>query len=534
MNRKKTILIIAGCMSCLLLFGQKKVAPKTSKTTTQVTVSIPDKPALIDPMIYGQMLEDCNDKVIYGGVVSEDGSERPHVTALLKELDIPVVRWPAGTYIHEYHWEKGIGPKHERPTVPAQAWGGVENFQFGTDEFLEWCRQAGCVPYINFNMGNQIYGGSLGEALNWLEYVNGPAKTVFGQKRAKNGHPEPYNVPFWCIGNENYLPAGRHNGETAQIYSDRLHLWASTIKNVYPDVRLLGVGHTYQWNETVLQRNGKLIDFLTLHFYMSANVKNDVLENELLTVFSPAKVELQIEKNARLLDAVNARLNRTDNPLRLCIDEWNCRHSVFNGEKYVFTRNDDRRQYDVATVAGMLNVFIRQSPVMGMANYIFPVNGHGLIRTVGETDAYRTPPFYVFELYRKYMTGSRWNLKIEGQEIVLPLEKLSVTGDINRDLNTDDITLELIDGTAVQSTDGNVYIALINRSPNESQRIKITLPEGYVHDKIWKLESDNINNKNTLDNPLISPQTTELKKRSETLSIILSPCGFNLVRCVKR
>ena len=159
MNRKKTILIIAGCMSCLLLFGQKKVAPKTSKTTTQVTVSIPDKPALIDPMIYGQMLEDCNDKVIYGGVVSEDGSERPHVTALLKELDIPVVRWPAGTYIHEYHWEKGIGPKHERPTVPVQAWGGVENFQFGTDEFLEWCRQAGCVPYINFNMGNQIYGG---------------------------------------------------------------------------------------------------------------------------------------------------------------------------------------------------------------------------------------------------------------------------------------------------------------------------------------------------------------------------------------
>jgi alpha-N-arabinofuranosidase len=131
------------------------------------------------------------------------------------------------------------------------------------------------------------------------------------------------------------------------------------------------------------------------------------------------------------------------------------------------------------------------------------------------------------------MTGTRWNLEIEGSKITLPLNKLSVSGDINRDLNTGDITLGLIDGTVVQSTDGNVYIALINRSPDESQRIKITLPEGYIHDKIWKLESDNINNTNTLDNPLISPQITELKKRNATLSLTLSPCGFNLIRCVK-
>ncbi|MDR1601416.1 MAG: hypothetical protein LBS42_03205 [Tannerella sp.] len=223
---KKIILITAGCMFGLLLFGQKNVAPKVSKTTTQVTISIPDRPASIDPMIYGQMLEDCNDRVIYGGVVNEDRSERPHVTTLLKELDMPVVRWPEGTYIHEYHWEKGAGPKQERPTVSTRVWGGIENHQFGTDEFLEWCRQLGTVPYINFNMGNQIYGGSLGDALNWLEYVNGSTKTVFSQKRAKNGHPEPYNVPYWCIGNENYLPAGRHNRETAQVYSGRLHLWA--------------------------------------------------------------------------------------------------------------------------------------------------------------------------------------------------------------------------------------------------------------------------------------------------------------------
>jgi alpha-N-arabinofuranosidase len=530
MKMKRTILMMAGCMFGLLLFGQK-TAPKVSKKTTQVTVSIPSRPASVDPMIYGQMLEDCNDRVIYGGVVGEDGSERPHVTALLKELNMPVVRWPGGTYVHEYDWEKGTGPRHERPTVSTFAWGGIENHQFGTDEFLAWCRQVGTVPYINLNMGNKIYGGSLGDALNWLEYVNGPAVTVFGQKRAQNGHPEPYGVPFWCIGNENYGPWGRQNAETARVYSGRLHKWAGTIKNLYPDVHLLGVGHTYNWNDTVLRQNGELIDFLTLHFYMGAGVKDGLLENETSTTFAPAKLEMQLAKNVKLLEAVNARLGRADHPIRFSIDEWNCRHSVFDGEKHVFTRNDDRRQYDVATVAGMLNVFIRQSPAMGMANYIFPVNGHGLIRTVGETDAYRTPPFYIFELYRKYMTGSRWEVAIEGLEITLPVQKLAISGDFDPELNAGEVTLSPVDGTAIHSTDGNVYLALINRSPDESQRIKVTLPKGWSPDKIWKLESGNINDANTIDRSQISPQTVELKKRSETLSVTISPCGFNLIRC---
>jgi alpha-N-arabinofuranosidase len=522
---KRSILIIAGCMFGLLLFGQKNVAPKSSKTVTQVKVSIPDKPASVDPMIYGQMLEDCNDRVIYGGVAGSTGQANPAVIELLKPLNMPVMRWPGGTYVDEYDWEKGIGDPDKRPVIHARQWGQVETNQFGTDEFLKWCKDVGTEPYINFNMGWRVplESGSLGDALNWIEYVNGSTSTAFGKKRALYGHPEPYQVKYWGIGNENYY------FESAGHYGARLHRWASTIKSMYPELSLIGVGYKSQWNDSILRQNAHLIDFLTIHFYMRARVKDNVLEDCLSTSFAPARIELDLKKNIELLDRINAELGRVDNPVRYSVDEWNCRHSVFNGKKFVFTRHDDRRLFDIPAVAGMLNVFIRQSPAVGMANYIFPVNGHGLLRTTGDSAAYRTPIYYIFELYRKYMTGKRFDMSITGAAVTVPVKNLAVEGAADPEFETLDLTLTNIDGAAMQPEEGVIYIALINRSPDESQRIEITLPEGYVHNRIWKLESDNINSTNASDNQLISPQTVELKKRSRTLTISISPCGFNLI-----
>jgi alpha-N-arabinofuranosidase len=115
---------------------------------------------------------------------------------------------------------------------------------------------------------------------------------------------------------------------------------------------------------------------------MGAKLKDNLVQDPVYTLFAPLKTEMQIQKNVPLLDEINDRFQRTDHPIRFSIDEWNCRHLVFANAKYSFTRNDDRRLFDIVATAGMLNVFIRQSPHVGMANYIFPVNGHGLIRTV--------------------------------------------------------------------------------------------------------------------------------------------------------
>lgn len=530
MNSKKNkhfLFCLILCVPLSVIYGQK-----TDKQSTTVSIEIPDNPVFIDPMIYGQMLEDCNDKIIYGGLINNDGTENPKVNELLKPLDMPVMRWPGGTYVHEYDWKKGIGPKEERPVVAEFAWKGIETYQFGTDEFLQWCEKIGTEPYINFNMGNDpIYGASLGDALSWIEYVNGSSETTFGKKRALNGHEEPYGVKYWGIGNENYGPWGRHTAETAKQYAERLHRWGSAIRFQYPNLQLLGVGHIYQWNDTVLHRNGDLIDFLTKHFYMTAKMNEGKLQNPEYTLFSPAKVEIHLQKNIDLLNEVNERFDRVDRPVRLSIDEWNCRHSVFNGEKYQFTRNDARRQFDVVTIAGMLNVFIRQSPFVGMANYIFPVNGHGLIRTVGEKDAYKTSNYYIFELYRKYMVGNKLELDVKGEKITLPVRELAVEGAISKELNTGDVTLSYIDGAAVMTEEDIIHIALINRSHLKNQKVKIEVPEGYLPVTMWKIESDDINDANSenkRDN--ISPQIMNLSGKHLNSTIMIPPCGFILIQ----
>ncbi|MEA4916567.1 alpha-L-arabinofuranosidase C-terminal domain-containing protein [Proteiniphilum sp.] len=513
-------------ISMLVLNGQ----------VTTVSVKIPGTPVVIDPMIYGQMLEDCNDKIIYGGLINENGTENVAVNELLKPLDMPVMRWPGGTYAHEYDWRKGIGPKEERPSVEEFAWKGIETHQFGTDEFLQWCVRVGTEPYINFNMGNDpVYGASLGDALGWIEYVNGSTETTFGKKRAFNGHEKPYGVKYWGIGNENYGPWGRHTAETAKQYAERLHRWASAIRFQYPDLQLLGVGYIYQWNDTVLHRNGDVIDFLTKHFYMTAKVNDGKLQNPEYTLFSPVKVEVHLRKNIELLKEVNQRFNRIDQPIRFSIDEWNCRHSVFAGETYQFTRNDARRQFDVVTIAGMLNVFIRQSPYVGMANYIFPVNGHGIIRTVGERDAYKTPIYYVFELYRKYMVGNKLNLEIKGEEITLPVKELAVEGAISDELNKGDVSLHYIDGTAVMTDEEVIHVALINRSHLKKQRIRIEVPKDYLPVTMWKIESNDINSANSeneRDN--ISLQTIDLSGKHLKSTIVMASCGFTLIQYKKR
>lgn len=378
--------------------GEPVFAQTVAAGTTQVTITDLSVRAAIDPMIYGQMLEDCNDQVVYGGVVSKEGVENAAVAEKLAGLQIPVMRWPGGTCIYDYEWQKGVGGT--RTAVKEKIWGGNEYYTFSTDEFIAWCRKIGTEPYINIPMGNNnTYSHSLKDALDWVKYVNGDANTSMGAYRARNGHAEPYGVKYWCLGNENYLGNTFHTSEDAATYASLLYAYASAIKRVFPEVCLLGVGHIGDWNMTVCKKCGEYLDFLTLHYYMTAQVKDRALVNPDKTLFAPEKVEANIRRFAQELRAYNDSSGRTGNPIRFSIDEWNCRHSVYNGSGYSFTRKDARRLYDAAAAAAMLNVFVRTSPYVGMANYIFPVNGHGLLKTVGEQDAYESACFHVFDLY---------------------------------------------------------------------------------------------------------------------------------------
>tara|TARA_R110002050_G_scaffold207382_1_gene343516 strand:+ start:8279 stop:9907 length:1629 start_codon:yes stop_codon:yes gene_type:complete len=530
LKRAIVFLIIVSCMFVEKLNAQQ-ISNTEKNSVTEVSISFLDGQNEIDPMIYGQMFENCNDRIIYDGVVNKDGSERPHVNELLKPLDVPVMRWPGGTYVRFYHWEDAIGPVDERIPRPDFAWGDSVNNRFGTDEFLQWCDKMNIAPYINFNMGPYLpNAGSLGEAIDWVEYVNGSEGTIFGQKRAINGHTEPYNVKYWCIGNENYLGL---NKETAEEYSARLLRWSSTLKRLFPHIELLVVGHTYSWNEEVLKKNGKYVHFLTQHYYVNSMVKDDKLESPNKTLFSPAKMEAHIQLIGKQLDEYNKQNNRINDPIRFSIDEWNNRHKVFADGEYVFTRQDPRRQFDVAVTAGMLNVFIRQSPIVGMANYIFPVNGHGLIRTIGDHDAYVTPTYYVFEKYRNVMLGEKMLAKVNGDGLMSTDIKYSLAGDAGREeMNiSSNKKLTFIDAAAVNNN-GDINISLSNRSHTDNIEVKLILPEGYKPVEQWELVHPDINAKNTPENRTkIVPKTTKWEDVKNRKYVSVPPCGLIIIAC---
>lgn len=500
---------------------------------TRLNIKIPAELIKIDPMIYGQMLENVNDSMIYGGVADRSGNVRKHLIPPLRDLKIPVMRWPGGTVVHEYHWENGIGPRSSRPVVPNLAWGGIENYQFGTDEFLQWCEEVGTQPYINVNMGNQAqYKGTLGEALTWIEYVNGKPETPYGKLRAGNGRIAPYNVQYWCLGNENYLSTtgGGHKKETEAVYASKLKQWAGTIKGYYPDLQLLGIGHTLRWNQKVLEECGSLVDFLTQHYYVNAKVQDGKIQSPANTLFAPAKMEAHLVLLADQLNKMNQQLGRSNTPVRLSVDEWNNRHSINQGDQFKFSRQAPRKQFDVAVVAGMLNAFIRQSPHVGMANYIFPVNAHGLIRTVGNTDFYQTSIYQVFKQYREQLIGNKLEVNVNGPSISAASIKPSIEGDC-REAVIDSQLLPYIDAAAVLNSDKVIQLSLVNRSHDTKHKVTIDIPKGYTASSIWKMSDPDINAGNTEENRNRTfPVSSPIKSKAGKITTDVPPCGLYIIK----
>lgn len=531
-SNKKKVPYQLGCLFLLLMAA----GTTASAQVTTVQINIPKSRIQIDPMIYGQMLENVNDSMIYNGVTDQQGNVREHLIPMLRNLEIPVMRWPGGTVVYEYHWEKGIGPRKDRPTVATQAWKGTENYQFGTDEFLQWSKKVGTQPYINLNMSiHPDFKSSLDDALAWIEYVNGDEETTFGQLRAKNGHAASYNVKYWGIGNENYLSsrAGRIQESDVQ-YASRLKQWAGAIRHKYPGLRLLGIGRSLSWNQTVLQESGKLVDFLTQHYYVNAMVKDDKIQDPAHTLFAPAKMEAHLAILGAQLEVMNKTLGRESDPVRLSVDEWNNRHSVNKGDKFVFSRQSLRRQFDVAVVAGMLNAFIRQSPHVGMANYIFPVNAHGLIRTVGNTDAFTTTIYHVFEKYRRQFTGSKLNVDIQGPSYPTANLKPAITGDSDETEITAE-TLPYIDAAAVLNDNKQIHLSLINRAHQKAQKVSISIPAGYTPKSIWKLAHDDINALNSAQNRNnVVPTVTDIKNNNGKLTAEIPPCGLYVIQLLPK
>ncbi len=309
---------------------------------------------------------------------------RREVVALLKELDAPVYRWPGGNFVSGYDWRDGIGDRDRRPPRKNPAWQGIEHNDVGIHEFLDLMELVGAEPYITVNSGL----GDVKMAADEVAYVNGPAGSKMGALRARNGHPEPWKVAFWSIGNEMYGDWQLGHMPLSD-YVAKHKAFAAAMRAVDPSIRLVAVGAVGEWSRTMLGEAAPAMDLISEHFYCGERPGLLSHVNQI-----PAAVKRIADAHREYRASIPAL---KDAPVPVALDEWNY---WYGPEIY----GEIGTQYflkDALGIAAGLNEFARQTDVFFMANYAQTVNVIGAIKT-SKTEAVLDTTGLVLMLYRRH------------------------------------------------------------------------------------------------------------------------------------
>ena len=333
---------------------------------------------------------------------------RADTLKLLKELNSPVYRWPGGNFVSGYDWRLGIGQRDKRPPMRNPAWGGIEHNDFGLDEFIIFCREIGTEPMISVNTGF----GDDHSAAEEVEYANGAPDTPMGKWRAANGHREPYNVKWWCVGNEMY--GNWQLGHMSLEHYVRKHnLFAEAMRKVDPSIKLIAVGAVGGWSEGMLKNCADSMDLISEHFYQGA--KKDVLEHVRQAPDAVRHIVSAHRDYRKKLDSIKGK------DIRVAIDEWN----YWYGEHLFGDLGTRYFLRDALGIAEGLHEMIRNSDLVFMANYAQTVNVIGAIKTTKTAAAFETTGL-TLKLYRDHF--GQTPVAVTGQ--VSPLDIVAAwTGD---------------------------------------------------------------------------------------------------------
>lgn len=309
---------------------------------------------------------------------------RSDTLALLKALNAPIYRWPGGNFVSGYDWRDGIGDPDKRPPRKNPAWQGVEHNDFGIHEFMNFCEAVNAEPYIVVNSGL----GDVQLARDQVEYVNGPADTPMGAARLRNGRKEPWRCVWWGIGNEMY--GGWQLGHMPLADYVKKHIeFADTMRAVDPGIRLVAVGATGVWSETMLRDCADHMDLLSEHFYCGE--KPGIIEHVRQLADN---VRAKAEAHRGYLAKIPSLRQR---PIPIALDEWNYWYGphVFGelGTRYFLK--------DGLGVAAALHEMTRHADLFFMANYAQTVNVIGAIKTTKTAAAFETTGL-VLKMYREH------------------------------------------------------------------------------------------------------------------------------------
>ncbi len=427
----------------------------------------------VDPKIFGHFTEHAFGN-IYGGIydpgspLSDEDGQRRDVLELLRRAHTPLLRYPGGNFVSNYHWEDGIGPKNERKRVFEYAWGTEESNQFGTADFILECRKIGAEPYLCVNMGS----GTVEEAMHWVEYCNGRGDTYYANLRRSHGYEEPFGVRYWGLGNEMY---GDWQMEKlgAKDYAKRALEFAKAMKWADPTISLVvcGMQEDCDWNVEAMKKLYSMADYISAHHYAvgwGPFERDHYLQN----LYIPQYME---RVNRMVMASVIVGQNDGEERIRVAWDEWNLFGWLVEGV-------DDDRSYtlqNAIVTAKILNFFIRNCKTVGMANYSTFVNLNGAL-SVKKDRVLLRPQYYVFELLAGN-TGSKLvdtYVRCGAYEVVPPVnmhKRPAPRTDslIRTSVGEEKVRIPYIDAVTTLDEEGNIYVSLINGNREEDIEVEI-------------------------------------------------------------
>lgn len=482
----------------------------------KLVVNTHDKKSVINKNIYGHFSEHLG-RCIYNGIYVGEDSEIPNrrgmrtdVVQALRNIRIPVLRWPGGCFADEYHWKDGIGPKSARKKMINTHWGGVvEDNSFGTHEFMELCSQLDCEPYINGNVGS----GTVQEMSEWVEYLTFDGTSPMAALRTGNGREKPWRVQYWGVGNENWGCGGNMRPE---YYADLYRRFQTYVRN-YGDNRIFRIAcganaADYDWTDKVMAIAAPFMDAITLHYY---TVPGEDWEHKGSAAdFSKEDYYRTIErclKMEELIDHHTQIMNRYDPAHRvgLIVDEWGNWFDVEPGTNpgFLYQQNTMR---DALTAAATLNIFNRHSDRVVMANLAQTVN---VLQSVILTEGGKmvlTPTYHVFDLYKNHQNAALLYSYVEN-------ETITVGG----------VSCPQLSCSASQAEDGSILITAANFSLEANAPLSCSLEGKEARRVSAKILSGSVDSYNSFENPeAVKPaEFTGVQITDGGLTFVLPPCS---------
>ncbi|SDN98806.1 alpha-N-arabinofuranosidase [Alkalicoccus daliensis] len=487
------------------------------------------KIAEVDERVYGSFIEHLG-RAVYGGIYEAGHPEadeqgfRTDVLSLVKELQVPIVRYPGGNMVSAYNWEDGVGPKEDRPNRLELAWRTIETNDFGTNEFADWAQKAGTEVMMAINLGTR----GVDAARNFIEYCNHPGGTYWSDLRKKHGYEKPHNIKTWCLGNEMDGP-WQVGQKTPVEYGRIAKETAKAMRLVDPDIELVSCGSSNssmptfpEWEAVTLDHTYEEADYVSLHQYFG-NRDNDS-QNYLANTM---ELERFIKTVTSICDYIKAK-KRSKKTMMLSFDEWNVwYHSNENDEKMEPWQiappqlEDVYNFEDALLVGGILITFLKNADRVKMACMAQLVNVIAPIMTDNMGSAWKQTIYY------PYMHTSVFGRGTSLQPVV-----------VSPKFDTKDFTdVPYIDSAVVYNEENEeVTVFTLNRHLEEDILVNINV-SGFEDYRIVEhivLENDDLKAVNTSQNQAVQPHKNgQSELKDGRIEAKINHTSWNVIRLKK-